>query len=87
MILHEECIEGNYSSIEKLRQACAQKTPHSHVKQVIWNLKHCFDLKTLKVHVLIENYLLIHDSEIGLFFESLKIDIISVLSRGDKKRL
>ncbi|OWM70284.1 hypothetical protein CDL15_Pgr026134 [Punica granatum] len=35
MILHEECSEGNYSSIEKLREACAHRTVHSHVKQVV----------------------------------------------------
>ncbi|XP_031390195.1 uncharacterized protein LOC116202726 [Punica granatum] len=33
MILHEECSEGNYSSIEKLREACAHRMVHSHVKQ------------------------------------------------------
>ncbi|OWM67983.1 hypothetical protein CDL15_Pgr017551 [Punica granatum] len=34
MILHEECSEGNYSSIEKLREACAHRMVHSHVKQL-----------------------------------------------------
>ncbi|XP_031373465.1 pre-rRNA-processing protein TSR2 homolog isoform X1 [Punica granatum] len=33
MILHEECSEGNYSSIEKLREACAHRMVHYHVKQ------------------------------------------------------
>ncbi|KAK4773009.1 hypothetical protein SAY87_028028 [Trapa incisa] len=35
MILHEECMEGNYSSIEKLREASTHRDVHSHVRQVM----------------------------------------------------
>lgn len=35
MIMHEECAEGNYISVEKLREASAHRIVHSHVKQVI----------------------------------------------------
>lgn len=35
MIMHEECLEGNYNSIEKLRQAGPSTGAHQHVRQVI----------------------------------------------------
>jgi pre-rRNA-processing protein TSR2 len=35
MIMHEECLEGNYSSIQKLREAAPRTRAHQHVKQVI----------------------------------------------------
>jgi hypothetical protein len=41
MIMHEECLEGNYSSIQKLREAAPRTRAHQHVKQVImvWILR------------------------------------------------
>jgi hypothetical protein len=35
MIMHEECLEGNYSSIQKLRDEGPRMGAHQHVKQVI----------------------------------------------------
>lgn len=35
MIMHEECLEGNYSSIQKLREAGPRTGAHQHIKQVI----------------------------------------------------
>ncbi|XP_038716840.1 pre-rRNA-processing protein TSR2 homolog isoform X2 [Tripterygium wilfordii] len=34
MIMHEECLEGNYTSIEKLRHAIPQRVNHQHIRQV-----------------------------------------------------
>ncbi|GKV40426.1 hypothetical protein SLEP1_g48071 [Rubroshorea leprosula] len=36
MIMHEECLEGNYQSIEKMR--AANRPPVTHVRQVIFDL-------------------------------------------------
>ncbi|KAF2298524.1 hypothetical protein GH714_023963 [Hevea brasiliensis] len=33
MIMHEECLEGNYNSIEKLRRAGPSTGSHQHVRQ------------------------------------------------------
>ncbi|XP_050211062.1 uncharacterized protein LOC126661279 [Mercurialis annua] len=33
MIMHEECLEGNYHSIEKLRQAGPTTGAHQHIRQ------------------------------------------------------
>ncbi|XP_011032496.1 PREDICTED: pre-rRNA-processing protein TSR2 homolog [Populus euphratica] len=35
MIMHEECLEGNYSSIQKLREAAPRTRAHQHVKQAV----------------------------------------------------
>ncbi|KAJ6762882.1 hypothetical protein OIU79_023598 [Salix purpurea] len=35
MIMHEECLEGNYSSIQKLRDAGPRTGAHQHVKQAV----------------------------------------------------
>ncbi|KAJ6996184.1 hypothetical protein D5086_009982 [Populus alba] len=35
MIMHEECLEGNYSSIQKLREAGPRTRAHQHVKQAV----------------------------------------------------
>ncbi|CAK7340897.1 unnamed protein product [Dovyalis caffra] len=35
MIMHEECLEGNYSSIQKLREAGPRTGAHQHVKQAV----------------------------------------------------
>ncbi|XP_057962512.1 pre-rRNA-processing protein TSR2-like isoform X1 [Malania oleifera] len=35
MVMHEECLEGNYKSIEKLREANSRGGVVSHVKQVV----------------------------------------------------
>ncbi|XP_011003790.1 PREDICTED: pre-rRNA-processing protein TSR2 homolog [Populus euphratica] len=35
MIMHEECLEGNYSSIQKLRDEGPRMAAHQHVKQVV----------------------------------------------------
>ncbi|KAF2316880.1 hypothetical protein GH714_042221 [Hevea brasiliensis] len=34
MIMHEECLEGNYNSIEKLRQAGPRTGAHQHIRQI-----------------------------------------------------
>ncbi|KAL3573603.1 hypothetical protein D5086_024216 [Populus alba] len=35
MIMHEECLEGNYSSIQKLRDEGPRMGAHQHVKQAV----------------------------------------------------
>ncbi|KDP23617.1 hypothetical protein JCGZ_23450 [Jatropha curcas] len=35
MIMHEECLEGNYNSIENLRQAGPVTGAHQHVRQAV----------------------------------------------------
>ncbi|KAG5244944.1 pre-rRNA-processing protein [Salix suchowensis] len=37
MIMHEECLEGNYSSIQKLREAGPRTGAHQHIKQAVNN--------------------------------------------------
>ncbi|KAJ6682867.1 hypothetical protein OIU74_021006 [Salix koriyanagi] len=37
MIMHEECLEGNYSSIQKLREAGPRTGAHQHIKQAVDN--------------------------------------------------
>ena len=34
MVMHEECLEGNYESIIKLREIRRQAVAHSHIRQV-----------------------------------------------------
>lgn len=41
MIMHEECLEGNYSSIEKLRHANNQGQAVPYTEQV-WYFFYCF---------------------------------------------
>lgn len=35
MIIHEECLEGNFASIERLRQSAPQIAAASHQMQVL----------------------------------------------------
>ncbi|KAI6692559.1 hypothetical protein NL676_020269 [Syzygium grande] len=35
MILHEECLEGNFAAVEKLREASLKRVAPAHVKQVV----------------------------------------------------
>ncbi|XP_058777807.1 uncharacterized protein LOC131652049 [Vicia villosa] len=35
MIMHEECLDGDFSSVERLREASRNPTPHSQVQQVV----------------------------------------------------
>lgn len=34
MIMHEECLDGDFSSVERLREASRNPAPHSQVQQV-----------------------------------------------------
>ena len=36
MIMHEECLDGNFKSVEDLREASRRKVSVPHVKQVIF---------------------------------------------------
>ncbi|GAV69874.1 WGG domain-containing protein [Cephalotus follicularis] len=35
MIMHEECLEGNYQSIEIMRETASQTVARSHIRQVV----------------------------------------------------
>lgn len=40
MIMHEECLDGNFSSVERLKEASRNPVAYAHVEKVNYSTMH-----------------------------------------------